>query len=679
MEVLPGTAGETDGLEFRIRNLYKGFRYGISDCRPEKRNVMYKFYPEPVSVQIHEGILNPVSSFDTVIEDSILSQCQQAGFSITSSIEGLCTGGDGFGDVCRFYVNKKGDIHKEGYRLVVGSSGITMDVADGAGLYYGLQTLQQLWNQCGGRLPFLEIDDYPALELRGIMLDIGRNKIPSMETMYALLDKLSAMRINHVQFYMEGYCYQYKKYPYLFTNDTPVNGEEFRALDQYAKSRFIDLVPNQNVLGHMDQWLATPQLNPLAECEDGFIFENLFWRPPMTLDVNDPKSLAFVTDMLDDLLENFTSPLLNVNMDEPFELGQGKNQKEAQESGKASLYLGYARKINDYCKSKNRRMMMWGDQVLENPASVEALPKDIILLDWIYEGDAHFETHAQLMQRTGLDYCLCPGSSSWGSITGRSDNMRKNIKDAADCAVRYGGKGIITTDWGDLGHWQYISCSYPAFSLTGLYGWSGSGADEGTALWYCNQYLYKDESGSAYQTAYDLGNYYHYENAPLYNTTLSFAVMSSKYTFDSLDEFDSKIQRLLTLSANIARTNHIPPKEPVIAPDYQGLWGYLDDLEKRIDSLRPHCEDGPLIKDEMRNGIRMIRHGSMLYYSLTEHRQEKELLKEDLMNLYEQLDSLLEEHYRLWMARNRRGGFDKSSAHMLHLLRFYQKMLKELS
>ena len=155
--------------------------------------------------------------------------------------------------------------------------------------------------------------------------------------------------------------------------------------------------------------------------------------------------------------------------------------------------------------------------------------------------------------------------------------------------------------------------------------------------------------------------------------------MSSKYTFDSLEEFDSKMQRLLTLSANIARTNHIPPKEPVIALDYKGLTEYLDGLEEKISALRLSCDDGPLIIGEMRNGIRMIRHGAMLYHSLTGHRQEKELFKEELADLDKQLDALLKEHYSLWIARNRQGGFDKSSAHMFHLLRFYRKMIKELT
>ena len=75
----------------------------------------------------------------------------------------------------------------------------------------------------------------------------------------------------------------------------------------------------------------------------------------------------------------------------------------------------------------------------------------------------------------------------------------------------------------------------------------------------------------------------------------------------------------------------------------------------------------------------MVRHGSMLYLSLAGHRQDKELLKADFISLYEQLNSLLQEHHRLWCARNRRGGFSKSISHMLHLLRFYQKQIKELS
>ncbi len=637
---------------------------------------MYRIYPEPIQVKIKTGSLFPAGKLHVNMDPIISSQCADAGYIFETDLCALCSTSS-----CHKYDFSvvKENIHPEEYRISICDKGFFLHVGSAAGLFYAMHALKQLLPQCNCSFPFLEIIDRPALDLRGIILDIGRNKIPSMQTLYSLLDKCASMRINHVELYMEGYCFSYHNYPYLFTDDTPVTPEEFRALDAYARSRFIDLVPSQNTLGHMEQWLAAPQLNSLAECEEGFMFENMFWRPPMTLNTRDKKSLNFVTDMLDDLLANFSSCYVNVNMDEPFELGKGKSKEFTEEFGTSRLYLDYVQDINNYCRAKGKHMMMWGDQVLENPDSVSSLPKDIMLLDWIYEGDAHFEEHAKLMQSTGLQYCLCPGTSSWGSITGRSDNMKKNIRDAVSCSISFGAKGIIITDWGDLGHWQYLSSSYPAFCLAGLYSWSGDNASDESAAWFCNNYIYEDRSGNAYQLAYDLGNYYHYEHAPLYNTTLSFAVMSSKYSFNSFEEFDSKIQRLLTLSAKIADTNHIPKKEAIIHMDHMGLQKYLDNLEENISRLKLDCSEGSLIIEEMKNGIRMIRHGSMLYYSLTEHREEPALLKSDLKSLYTQLDDILKIHYKLWFSRNRSGGFRKSISHMLHLLKFYQRQIKELS
>ena len=81
-----------------------------------------------------------------------------------------------------------------------------------------------------------------------------------METLKGLIDLFASMRINHLQLYMEGFSFDYEDFHYLFTNETPVTPEEFRELSQYARAHFIDLVPNQNVLGHMEKWLEKPKL-----------------------------------------------------------------------------------------------------------------------------------------------------------------------------------------------------------------------------------------------------------------------------------------------------------------------------------------------------------------------------------------------------------------------------------
>ena len=635
---------------------------------------MYRIFPAPKQCTFQQNTISGIRYGAVTTAPEIEASCRDAGFDPAALLAEAFPGGyspDGI-TLAAEYVT----CPPESFHICISSDGIRITCQDGAGYFYALGVLVQLAAQADGVLPCAEIADEPSLSVRGIMLDIGRDKIPSMETLKGLIDLFASMRINHLQLYMEGFSFDYEDFHYLFTNETPVTPEEFRELSHYPRAQYNDPVPNQNVLGHMEKWLEKPQFRSLAECEDGYIFENLFWRPPMTLDVRDSRSFELAETLLGTLMDVSSSGCINVNMDEPFELGMGKNKQAAEKEGRLNLYFEYVEKLHAYCASRGKRMLMWGDEILHHPDCVSRFPKDAILLDWIYEGDAHFEDHARLMQKTGLNYCLCPGTSSWGSLTGRSDNMAKNIRDAASCAIRYGGLGIITTDWGDLGHWQYLSASYPGFAYTAACSWSGPESDSDLTAWFCNRFIYESPAENAFQTAWDLGNYYHLEHAPLYNTTLAFAVMSSKYTYESIEEFDAKMERLLTLSANIAKTNAIPPREPAICIDFAAMKEYLDQVEKEVSEAALACADGELIRREMENGLRMVRHGIHLYYTMTVLRDDPGAFSREMAVLFDDLDDILKVHYTLWSARNRSGGFQRSTAHMNHLLFFYRKMQK---
>ena len=604
---------------------------------------MYRIFPAPKQCTFQQNTISGIRYGAVTTAPEIEASCRDAGFDPAALLAEAFPGGyspDGI-TLAAEYVT----CSPESFHICISSDGIRITCQDGAGYFYALGVLVQLAAQADGVLPCAEIADEPSLSVRGIMLDIGRDKIPSMETLKGLIDLFASMRINHLQLYMEGFSFDYEDFHYLFTNETPVTPEEFRELSQYARAHFIDLVPNQNVLGHMEKWLEKPQFRSLAECEDGYIFENLFWRPPMTLDVRDSRSFELAETLLGTLMDASSSGCINVNMDEPFELGMGKNKQAAEKEGRLNLYFEYVEKLHAYCASRGKRMLMWGDEILHHPDCVSRFPKDAILLDWIYEGDAHFEDHARLMQKTGLNYCLCPGTSSWGSLTGRSDNMAKNIRDAASCAIRYGGLGIITTDWGDLGHWQYLSASYPGFAYTAACSWSGPESDSDLTAWFCNRFIYESPA-------------------------------ENKYTYESIEEFDAKMERLLTLSANIAKTNSIPPREPAICIDFAAMKEYLDQVEKEVSEAALACADGELIRREMENGLRMVRHGIHLYYTMTVLRDDPGAFSREMAVLFDDLDDILKVHYTLWSARNRSGGFQRSTAHMNHLLFFYRKMQK---
>ena len=346
-------------------------------------------------------------------------------------------------------------------------------------------------------LPCCDITEQPGMAVRGFLLDISRGRIPKMEMLYRLVDLLALLRYNHLELYIEGFPYAYSFPDAPGAGADAIKPEELEALDQYCAARMIELVPCQNSLGHMSAWLAESRYAHLAEMEakvgtaaeaesdaeatakaeaDGTAGGSPF--PPSTLNAADPESLELVKRMLSDLLPHFQSKQVNVCLDEPFELGTGKSRLAAGDMTPDELYLSYIRKLHDHLSKNGRKMLMWGDIAGKSAELLRELPEDILLLEWGYDADYPFERHVEAIREAGLRFLICPGTGSWTSFSGITDNMTANVRRAADAAYAYGAEGILLTDWGDFGHLQPISVSYPAMVLAAGYMWDRRGMTE---------------------------------------------------------------------------------------------------------------------------------------------------------------------------------------------------------
>lgn len=188
----------------------------------------------------------------------------------------------------------------------------------------------------------------------------------------------------------------------------------------------MELVPNQNSFGHMEGWLKFDEFKHLAECSEGFLFDGDH-RGPTTLNPLDPRSLEFVESLYDDILPYFTSPLFNVGCDETWELGEGRSKQACQEKGSGQVYFDFLMKIYKLTRKKNKKMMFWGDIIIKHPEYIEKMPKDIIALEWGYGGDHPFAEHCKSFKEAGNPFYVCPGTSSWNTISGRTENMKKNL------------------------------------------------------------------------------------------------------------------------------------------------------------------------------------------------------------------------------------------------------------
>jgi len=483
----------------------------------------------------------------------------------------------------------------------------------------------------------MEIEDWPDFLTRGVMLDISRDKVPGMATLLGLIDLLSTWKINQIQLYIE-HTFAYRGHEAVWQNASPMTADEIRTLDMYCRERHIELVPNQNSFGHMERWLSHTKYRALAESADGADTPwGYRWDGPFSLCPTEPKSLALLSDLYDQLLPNFMSQLFNVGCDETFDIGQGRSRARAEAIGKSRVYLDFLKQVHQLVKERGRTMMFWGDIIVDSPELIGELPRPIIALDWGYEADHPFDRECEMFAESGIPFYVCPGTSSWLSISGRTDNMIANQISAAENGLQRGAIAFLNTDWGDHGHLQYLPVSYAGLAMGAAVSWcleANRSLDLPAAL---DLHAFDDEQKRMGQIAFDLGNVYQACGKLMKNSSALFRIL-----------VPSSMKRNAMEGITMDGLEHAEAA-----------------IVQAISSLNQSGTD-TLIKAEYANAAEMLRHACWrgMWKLEPGSRQANKLA--------EQMRAMIGEHRRLWLARNRPGGLDDSSRRLWESLREYE-------
>jgi hexosaminidase len=512
-------------------------------------------------------------------------------------------------------VEEKIDPSIRGHCLSITPQSCRIVARDPANALYARQTLAQLRRQFPAALPCLEIEDWPDFAVRGVMLDISRDKVTTMRTLFDLVDMLSEWKINQLQLYIE-HTFAYAGHEDVWQNASPMTADELRELDRYCRERFIELVPNQNSFGHMERWLKHPRYLALAEAPDGAETPWGFrWKGPFGLCPTDPKSLELLGDLYSQFLPNFTSRQFNVGCDETFDIGQGRSKAECERRGVHRVYLDFLHKVNQLVIRHDRQMMFWGDIIVKEPELIPELPTGVIALNWGYEADHPFDAEARRFAESGIPFYVCPGTSSWCSIGGRTDNMLANQISAAEAGLKNGAVGYLNTDWGDYGHLQYLPISYPGFAA-------------GAAMSWCLEANRNLSLQSAFgQLAIDLGNVYKSVGKLIANRSALFSII-------------------------VPSSIH---SDPMAGITREGL----DAAQSAIDAAmrNPQSKDD-LVKSEFENAAAMLR------FACRKGRWLLDPTSENESRLTDEVNEIIARHRTCWLARNRPGGLEDSVARL---------------
>lgn len=297
---------------------------------------------------------------------------------------------------------------EEGYRIITHSESISICGKTANGVFYGIQTLRKSIpaqaQDAAILLPAGEVEDWPRFSYRGMHLDVGRHFFP-VEFIKEFIDLLALHNMNTLHWHLtedQGWRIEIKKYPKLTEigsvrqrtvighnsgeyNNTPYEGfytqEEAREIVEYAQKRYVTIIPEIDLPGHMLAALAAyPELGctggPYKVCPNWGVFEDV-------LCIGNEKTIPFLEDIMTEIIDIFPSKYIHIGGDEAPRTRWQKCSKcqalirkeglkaDKQHTAEDRLQSYCTARIEKFLNERERQIIGW-DEILEGDLAPNA-------------------------------------------------------------------------------------------------------------------------------------------------------------------------------------------------------------------------------------------------------------------------------------------------------------------
>ncbi len=336
-------------------------------------------------------------------------------------------------------VDRKIVKEKEGYQLEVTPKGVSIFGSDSAGVFYGIQTLLQLfpaeiYNKVVQKdidwvAPSVLIEDAPTYSWRGMMLDVARY-FYDKDFVKKYIDMMAMYKLNVLQFHLiddSGWRLEIKKYPRLTEvgawsgKEGNILGgfytqEDIKEIVEYAALRHVEVIPEIAFPAHMlSAIVAYPWLS-CTEKKHEVPTQHFISRDLLCL--GKESSYTFLEDVLKETVELFPSKFIHIGGDEAVYTEWDKCPrcqavKKEQGLKKTSELQGYLTNVvSDMMKKYDRTVVGW-----QEVAQRGKLKNKVVSVIWTnleYAKDAMDKGHFAVLSPASYTYFDFPESRTPG-------------------------------------------------------------------------------------------------------------------------------------------------------------------------------------------------------------------------------------------------------------------------
>ncbi len=552
----------------------------------------------------------------------------------------------------QFHFRFSDSIPDEGYRLTIADNNISIAFGHVTGLHYALVTLRILSQAYKGNIPCLEINDYPDLAVRGIILNLSHGKVPKLTTLMDIVQKMADLKYNHLELCFNGPTYAYASFQRFWEGrETPLTGNEISILDTFCQARFIHLVPAMYVPESISDWYMQQRDDATAIIPECFLIP-LHKEVNSNIGINDSTEIELIDRLAGDLLPNFNADMYSVANDHPETNIVDMRRVAGKFNKQLSINAGF---------------------LLENPGQAKRLPKEIILMDKGHEPDYPFEKNARILKSTGNNFILLPSTEQGASILEYTPDIMANIVSAVLNAIKYDAEGILLNDE-HYGPGRYITQNYAAYATAAAISWNSKSMNTFPLPAFLNNDIFMDTRSIMADLALDLGRYRKFEEFLLPDMgTTGFVLrtgLTDKLLFHALmmQTREAWTQDMKVIAPGMVEVYH-ERYENRLPFDHVGMTNFLDEKEAQINNTNLLIPDGETITSEYRNTILLIRTSHQLQY-FNEYRDnmsiENQLIQ--LENIKSGLLHFIKQDSVLWNVRNKPGGYERNVAVLKRLL-----------